>query len=758
MAFLRKAALLVAPTVVLGAMTVAPVGASVPPPSSLKSVLTSLPSVVPGLAQVGKVVAAVTSDTPIDFSVMVKGPHDAELEQLAQEVSDPTSPDFRHFLTRSQLVGEYDPATTVTDTVVTALRALGISVIRTSSDGRLVDVEAPAGLLSTVLDLRFAYVKAVGQAVERVALNQPTFPAILRPLIADVIGLSATPVQTFTSPVGVAISGAPAPAYFNARPCAAYYNQIRDTAQPSYQGKALPYTICGYTPAQIRDAYRVTQTGLSGQGVRIGVVDDYSSPTMVADADEFSELNGLPSFAPGQFVDHSDLLAQHAPEVVITTPPGLLGTIPGETPQQWTPEETLDVEMEHVMAPNATIEYYGGDEGLGIQPLEAEFSIAIADDQAQFISDSWGIAENDELVTPADYLWMDIDLSLGALEGVGASFSTGDDGDNIEINNDKEVDFPASTSLGTAVGGTSLVLGPNGYYGETYWGARAEPLNSNGKGWNATPVSAGTGPSTGPGTLTGAGGGGVSKHYAEPSWQKAVVPASLTTQTYKSPNGANTNNVTSPGRVVPDISLVADSTTGVLIGQTQTDANGKAAYSEYRIGGTSVSSPLFAGLMALAIQHNGGHSIGFVSPALYAAYAKSPNGFRKPSLGQGLTNVRVDYTDTQNPASALVYHLRLLGQLGSLHYLKGYDDSTGLGTPCATVFISAIVNPTVSVGSGPGCGASLSNANQVTSSTVPGPEATTAVSPAASWLSSVPLLSAAGLAAIVRDGGLLPRH
>ncbi len=719
---------------------------------------------VPGVAKVGQIVSSVLPATPINFSLMVKGPHDAQLAQLAQQVSDPSSPEFRHFLTRSQLVSEYDPPAALTDTVVTGLRALGITVVRTSSDGRLVDAEGTAGLLSSVLGLRFGYVKADGETLERVALNQPVFPALLRPLISDVVGLSATPVQTFDMPSPVVITSAPAPAYFNARPCAAYYNQTQDKTQPGYQGHALPYTICGYTPAQIRDAYRVTQTGLTGQGVRIGVVDAYSSPTMVADANEWSQQNGLPTFGAGQFVDHSDLIAQYVPEVVINTGDNLVGSIPGETPQEWSGEESLDVEMEHAMAPNATIEYYGGDNGLGIQPLEAEFSVAIADDQAQFISDSWGIDESEALLTPADVLWMDVELSLGAMEGVGASFSTGDDGDNIELNDVKDVDFPASTSFGTAVGGTTLVLGPKGYYGETYWGTRAEPLAKGGKSWNATPVSGGTGPSTGPGTLTGAGGGGVSKDYAEPSWQQGVVPASLTTQSYSSPDGQNSNDVTSPGRVVPDISLDADSTTGVLIGQTQTDVNGKPAYSEYRIGGTSVSSPLFAGLMALAIQRNGGRSLGFVSPAMYAAYAKSPAGFRKPSLGQSLTNVRADYSNTQDPSSSVVYHLRLLGQLGTLHSLKGYDDSTGLGTPCATVFINAIVNPAVSAGSGPGCGSPVANATQKTATQ----KASTIVSgvTTSSSVASVPdpsvpdlpSLSSVGLAALLPAGGLLGAH
>jgi hypothetical protein len=88
---------------------------------------------------------------------------------------------------------------------------------------------------------------------------------------------------------------------------------------------------------------------------------------------------------------------------------------------------------------------------------------------------------------------------------------------------------------------------------------------------------------------------------------------------------------------------------------------------------------------------------------MYAAYKLSPRAFRDPSLGRNLVNVRTDYKNTQDPHSGLVYHLRLLGQLSSLHDLRGYDDSTGLGTPCASAFIKALLRPTVNVGSAPGC-------------------------------------------------------
>ena len=57
----------------------------------------------------------------------------------------------------------------------------------------------------------------------------------------------------------------------------------------------------------------------------------------------------------------------------------------------------------------------------------------------------------------------------------------------------------------------------------------------------------------------------------------------------------------------------------MLVGQTQTFPDGTTKYSEYRLGGTSLSSPLMAGVMALADQQ-AGHHHGFANPALYAQY------------------------------------------------------------------------------------------------------------------------------------------
>jgi subtilase family serine protease len=70
-------------------------------------------------------------------------------------------------------------------------------------------------------------------------------------------------------------------------------------------------------------------------------------------------------------------------------------------------------------------------------------------------------------------------------------------------------------------------------------------------------------------------------------------------------------------RAGPDISAFGDPNTGYIIGETQTFPDGSVKYSEYRIGGTSLSSPIMAGIMALADQ-TAGHPHGFANPLFTA--------------------------------------------------------------------------------------------------------------------------------------------
>jgi subtilase family serine protease len=120
----------------------------------------------------------------------------------------------------------------------------------------------------------------------------------------------------------------------------------------------------------------------------------------------------------------------------------------------------------------------------------------------------------------------------------------------------------------------------------------------------------------------------------------------------------------------------ADPNTGMLIGETQTFSDG-VHYGQYRIGGTSLASPLFAGMTALAVEHAGG-GVGLLNPTVYANVDafKDVRG-TPPDAGV----VRVDFVNGENAADGLVYSVRTFNQDSSLRVRRGYDLVTGVGSP-----------------------------------------------------------------------------
>ena len=170
------------------------------------------------------------------------------------------------------------------------------------------------------------------------------------------------------------------------------------------------------------------------------------------------------------------------------------------------------------------------------------------------------------------------------MQGQSFLFSSGDNGDELANTGIKQADASASDPFVTAVGGTSDAIGPDGkFLFQTGWGTEKYSLSTNGKAWTPN------------GYLYGAGGG-ESMLFNRPAYQNGVVPSSY-----------------GSGRAVPDVGLDADPTTGMLIGLTQTFPDG-VAYGEYRIGGTSLASPLFAGFTALRAQAAGRTRVGFLNP------------------------------------------------------------------------------------------------------------------------------------------------
>ena len=140
-------------------------------------------------------------------------------------------------------------------------------------------------------------------------------------------------------------------------------------------------------------------------------------------------------------------------------------------------------------------------------------------------------------------------------------------------------------------------------------------------------------------------------------------------------------------RVIPDVGLVGDPTTGMLVGQTQTFPEG-VSYDEYRIGGTSLSAPLFAGVMALADQRAGARH-GFANPWLYLL-ASSP-ALRDIAPGDRTAVVRRSFVNGVDSSGGFTEPaVRTIdADLQSLRTLPGYDTLTGLGAPAGARFVNA---------------------------------------------------------------------
>jgi subtilase family serine protease len=556
------------------------------------------------------------------------------LKAAVAKVSDPSSAGYRHFLSASQFHKTYDATDAAVSTVRGWLKDNSLSVTSVEAHHRYLAVTGTNAAVQRAFGVSMKRFRHRGQVVQA-NTSAVLVPDAIAPLVSTVSGLDTTP--------GIVTHNAPPPAGFrNARPCSRYYGQLKATYQadfktplPKFKGKTLPFAVCGYTGPQFRAAYEgANPDGLSGAGVTVAVIDAYAAPTIAKDAQTYAARHGDAGYAAGQ-------LTQFVPSSFTHQP--LCG------PSGWYGEETLDVEAVHAMASDAKIRYYAAQSCLDSDFLDTQTEV-VDQNKASIVTNSYGEPEN---VQSSSQIAAEQTLFMQAgMQGITFMFSSGDDGDELANTAIRQADSSANDPYVTAVGGTSDAIGADGsMLFQTGWGTEKYSLSDDQKSW--TPQ----------GFIYGAGGG-VSSVFNKPGYQDGVVPG-----TY----GA--------GRAVPDVAMDADPTTGMLIGETQTFPEGKH-YDEFRIGGTSLASPLFAGMTALASQHAGGR-LGFLNPTLYS---QADSGVFRDVKGTppDAGNIRVDYANTVDPTGGLLYSVRTFNQDSSLATKPGWDDVTGVGSPRAS--------------------------------------------------------------------------
>jgi len=490
-----------------------------------------------------------------------------QLTNLLENIYNPASPNFRHFLKPDEFTASFAPSVEDYQAVMDFANAHHLTVIHTHSNRTLVQVSG------SVKDIENAF---------HVHLQTFQHPKENRIFFAP----DVEPTLDLKTPV-LAISGLDN--YVRPRP---HIHPADISSLPRVRplggggsggggggggGNTGPFE--GY---DFRNAY-APGVSLDGTGQTVGLF----------------ELFG---FNPQDITDYED----DAGIPYVTVTPVLVDGGPGDSADatyfddsgnptgylDYGVEVAADIEMAISMAPGlSSVLVYEGPTPQDLPPLGTNY-VQDATTTAQ-INDVLNRMATDNLAKQLSCSYgFDINLSTVqifqqfAAQGQSFFLSSGDFGAYSG-----PVDEPADDPYITVVGGTTLTTSSasGAWMAETAW---LTPASNDGMG-DITPEYA--------------TGGGVSLAYPIPSWQQGI---SMT---------ANQGSTTM--RNSPDVSIVANNIT-VFWGN---DAIG-LSFPMPEVG-TSLAAPLWAGLVALANQQaaaNGQPSVGFANPALYAI-AKSAN-------------------------------------------------------------------------------------------------------------------------------------
>ncbi|MBV9208722.1 MAG: S8/S53 family peptidase [Actinobacteria bacterium] len=597
------------------------------------------------------------SSQQVNFGVLLGMRDQSGAIATLQAISDPASPSYGHWLSNATFDARYAPAGASVAAVQNWLRSEGFRVTNTLPSGMYVEASGSVAQVQSIFGTRLHDYTYLGKDVRANAtqLSLPdNTPAAVVSAISGVIGVDQ---GTALKQIADTEPGPPPGARYGVQPCSAYYAQKVASDKPTAYGKHQPYAVCGYAPQQLQSAYgesALLRAGADGRGVTVAITDAYAAPTIYADAQTYNRVHNQPLFTPGQFSQ-------------ITPGPNGFGQEKLCGPQGWYGEETLDVEAVHTMAPGAKIVYVGAPDCLS--GLDNAWASTIDNHVADVITNSWNSGTDDITLLGTAYVTFYQQFSLeAALTGITVNFSSGDSGDHTAGGTNlsaKTVEFPADLPYVTGVGGTSVLIGRQGQWLEEYGWQNAYSKLTNGA-WTPAP----------PGTYNSGGGGGTSQLFTQPFYQVGKVPASISEYYGKTPM-----------RAVPDIAMDADPNTGFLVGETQVFPNG-TYWDQYRIGGTSLSSPLLAGVVAVADQLHR-HPLGFINP-LYYRLLGTPALHDIVAPTSPVAQVRTDYVNLLNNSQGKFYRLQTIDvQSSTLHDTPGYDDETGVGTPHGPLFFLA---------------------------------------------------------------------
>jgi subtilase family serine protease len=586
--------------------------------------------------------AAPAPDTKLTLAVTLAPRDQAALDAFVQQVSNPKSPQYKHYLGKGQFGSVFGATKQTIDAVTKALKDAGLQPGAATPDGLSIPVTATVAQAKSALGVDFAGYKLTDGRTTFANTSAPKLPASVASSVQTVLGLNniLVPKPTHTAPSKTGMTtGSGATAQPNVH-VPGICPKMRDPAAATGSGYHDTYQY--WEPYSLAQDYAYNTSALAeqygddGNGVTIALYEQEDFDWQ--DAVNFQNCEG----AHGNINKITSVLGGP------TTP----GHATLHNDNGYGVESELDIQYAQGIAGAATINVYQAPESTTVDQVAQVYQQMVNDDTAQVISTSWGLCEADVQQNAAGTLAFEHNIfAQAAAQGQTVVASSGDQGSsgcyyasNAPNKSTLNVSDPAGQQYVTAVGGTRK-YGPNGV--ETVWN---------------TPASGGY-----PGVATG-GGVSTAGYLSGAGNYQAGVTGPGYANVCNAPSGATC-------RQVPDVAALADPDTGYFVIYGYTPDNQQWGF--WITGGTSGSAPLWAGIFALA-------------DSSHPCAATGPVGFANPALYAAPSSTFFDVTSGSN-------YVPDSGSPAQYNAAAGYDLTTGLGTPHAPQVVEAVCNAKAAV-------------------------------------------------------------
>ena len=619
----RVASLPVALSALVFLVAPATLAEAAPAPAARVRLATPPPALPTGATEFGP--AATSPRLTLDLSLRPRDP--AALNAFDLAVSTPGSPQYHHYLAPGQFASVFGPDPATIEAARSWLLSAGLTVGTTASDGLLIPVSGTTAQVEQAFSVPLQDARLSSGRVARYNTLAPLVPADLAGDIQGVLGLSTVDLphtQLLRGPSAAASVPTAGRSTSPPAPASTPKGLVGHESGPCDEAVNIRNAEGAYTADQLASTYGLDalyDDSRTGAGVTVGIYE--LEPFTQSDIATYKSCYGISSAAPN----------------VVSVDGGA-----GDAEQSG--EAALDIEDVTGLAPGASITVYEGPNESAQYPNGPTdvYASMVNQDSAKVLSTSWGQCEPE--MDPAQQATETSLFAQAASQGQTVVAAAGDSGSSDcyypyppepDTDLSLQVDDPADQPYVTGVGGTTLLQANAGSPDESVWND---------------------------GAAAGAGGGGVSTDFGQPSWQSGVGVD----------DHAATTQCSALSRIscreVPDVSASANPDSGYVVYVTaeSSECGGWCAF-----GGTSAASPLWAALTTLIDQSPTSAPVGYINPTLYAC-------------GTAITDLH-DVTaggNDVNPVGGATYAAT-----------PGYDPASGLGSPNAAALLGDLTAPKV---------------------------------------------------------------